>query len=713
MSVIDATPASRGSQRKKKPDQMLSSVVRETTPGPAVELLRQSPSFQLPRGDAWVVLLLRVSEIGGLSRAESRSEAKGSLVQLIAADTIATLATAEMLHEEVLGFILTEKTLERAGEFSMLTDATYSWGIAYQSSPTDLKVAMIGEHSLPDFVEDEAQMPRKFAQAQAIAAGNLSLHAVLGDETWISNGGSVDDTGEHDGVAAEHQAAPSPAETFPDDDPFGDVEEEFGDVEEDDVSSFDDVPVYDDVPSFDDLPGEEFSEPVSSSYDEERDESEEDEAIAEEQAQLGEEPSFDAPGVGGVEEYSSPGFDSGPPVADTTQIRSTLARRFVRQDLDISVDLAEFETSFGIHIPEVKIDLPDEASEWLADQIAQLTRNANAQLAKLHADGEARLRTKYVDLMSMHVETVLRDVSPDKQGSVYQQLTEAEAKEYSAARSDKDEVIRLRKADLAKEFDVAAREAGEAAARHTEAQYRERNKPRLTRQQADVVAEVEAEIQSNHDKNQRDIFELRRRDADRKMAIGQTAIFKVLSEDQEAQLARERELLAQLTDEIRQYLDENRKQDLSRTEVLAEDLATRDRIAELEAAHEDALHRIHEDAQRRQEEATAEFERQIVVLNSAWQGRLELSEARTEDADLRLETVTTQFSSLSKTFDEQYRGQLMELQQMKSQDLHQWELRDRQQKRMSRLFWTLGGAIGVVMLGAGIAGGIAIGLSIP
>ena len=43
------------SPAKRKPNETLSSVINESTAGPAVDLLKQNTAFVLPGGDAWAV----------------------------------------------------------------------------------------------------------------------------------------------------------------------------------------------------------------------------------------------------------------------------------------------------------------------------------------------------------------------------------------------------------------------------------------------------------------------------------------------------------------------------------------------------------------------------------------------------------------------------------------------------------------------------------
>src|SRR4051812_37476106 len=84
MSILTGPKhAVRRRERPKKPDELLSSVVRETAAPAAVELLRSNETFAFPSGTAWAVLLLAAESIGGLSKRHGRDEARGSIIELI------------------------------------------------------------------------------------------------------------------------------------------------------------------------------------------------------------------------------------------------------------------------------------------------------------------------------------------------------------------------------------------------------------------------------------------------------------------------------------------------------------------------------------------------------------------------------------------------------------------------------------------------------
>lgn len=181
MGILGTAMGSQKKERKKKPDELLASVVRETAIPAAVELLRSNTRFVFPSGTAWVMLVLAADAIDGLSKRHGRDEAKGSIIELIGSDQIRTVATAEMLEAEVFGIIPDNETLARMEEYSLLTGANYSWAVVWQQSSGDLLV---------DLVSDAA-----FVQACSVAAGTTSLEEAVGKKAWEEHSGLVTETG--------------------------------------------------------------------------------------------------------------------------------------------------------------------------------------------------------------------------------------------------------------------------------------------------------------------------------------------------------------------------------------------------------------------------------------------------------------------------------------------------------------------------------------
>ena len=154
--VLDAAgsdaSAPQTPKRTLRPEERLRSVVSESDPGTALDLLAANKRFIIPgavevvgvggeveiRGDAYAVLILPTQgSFGGLSKKMSKKnrgdeEAKGSFISALNADTIHAVVTEELLDEDTLAIIPDAESLANMEEFGILREANFSWGAVMQ-----------------------------------------------------------------------------------------------------------------------------------------------------------------------------------------------------------------------------------------------------------------------------------------------------------------------------------------------------------------------------------------------------------------------------------------------------------------------------------------------------------------------------------------------------------------------------------------------------
>ena len=688
MGILGTAAGSRNKDRKKKPDELLSSVVRETAIPAAVELLRSNAKFVFPSGTAWVMLVLAAESIGGLSKRHGRDEAKGSLIELIDSDQIKTVATAEMLGEEVFGIIPNTETLARMEEYSLLAGAEYSWAVVWQKPSGELLVDLVAEAT--------------FKQAQEVASGTLSLEEAVGAQAWREHSGVTTD--EPGTLPASDADAVAAVDTADEGDPI------FDSIPGGDEGAGDE-PVFDaagDEPVFDDEAvdfGDEDAAPVA----------------------VEPEPGFD--GTAGFEEFDE---DSGPVTADDTayapaeeeavllenqeQVREVIARRFLSEDLDLDVRLDEFNATFAIGAPVVQIEVPQGATEWLGDQVAQLNRQANADLAQLRWAHEDELRTLYVNLMSAHVEQVIRDVATDREGSRYKALKDGTEAAHRERESEKEQRIRTRKAEIVQDYEAQAKKLAEQAALQAEIQYKERNRSRMEREQADAVAEIERVLENSYSHDRQEILRVRRSDAALKMQVGTTRIFEVLAEKQKAYLEAEEQRLGQWKAEIQRIVDDNRKADIAQAEALAEHQRTTDEIGVLRREQEALLESIrneHADRIRRMEDELDRNRKDAITQMQAreteWQHSLSLEKEKTDSATQRNTDLLQQMEVVEDSVKRRYEARLEEMAADKESYASELARASEIQSRYNKMLIALIVALPVLGGLAGFIGGAAMG----
>ncbi|TLS46059.1 hypothetical protein FE633_10930 [Streptomyces montanus] len=686
MGILGAAAVSQKKERKKKPDELLASVVRETAIPAAVELLRSNTRFVFPSGTAWVMLVLAADEIGGLSKRHGRDEAKGSIIELISSDQIRTVATAEMLEEEVFGIIPTDETLARMEEYSLLTGATYAWAVVWQKPSGDLLV---------DLVNDAT-----FAQARFVVAGTTSLAEAVGKKAWEEHSGLVAEAGatapavlgedEGDAIFDEIPGVEGADEGLGDEPLFSDV------VDADEGA---DAPMFDeDAAGIDDA----GTVPVQSESDYDGDEVAGYEGFDETDAGYGVEGDHQEAGDIVL-------------LADQAQVRDVIARRFLSEELDLDVRLDEFNATFAIGAPVVQIAVPEGSTEWLGDQVAQLNRQANADLMQLRSAHEDELRALYVNLMSAHTEQVIRDVATDRAGSRYKLLKDAAEAEHQQRQTEKDEKIRARRAEIVKDYESQASKVAQQAALSAELQYKERNRSKMEREQIDSVAEIERDIEDTHAHNQQEILRVRRSDATLKMQTGQTRVFEVLAERQSEYLAAEEECLNQWKSEIQRIVDDNRKADIAQSEALAEHLRTTDEIGVLRREQQDLLKSVrseHADRIRRMED---ELERnrkdaitQMTARDAEWQHNLDLEKEKTNSQVARVTDLLHQLSTVEDSVARRYEVRLAEMHADKESYANELARASEMQSRSNKILVVMIVTLSLLMGVAGFIVGVVL-----
>lgn len=111
--------------RKPRDNERLSSVLRESEPNTAIDLLRRNEEFEIPSGNAWIVMLLRAEDIGGLSKKERKNEDKGAIINLMSSDDMNVIFIPELADEDSVVFVPNTGTLGRMDEFGLLREARY------------------------------------------------------------------------------------------------------------------------------------------------------------------------------------------------------------------------------------------------------------------------------------------------------------------------------------------------------------------------------------------------------------------------------------------------------------------------------------------------------------------------------------------------------------------------------------------------------------
>ncbi|KIA73387.1 hypothetical protein ANMWB30_23140 [Arthrobacter sp. MWB30] len=677
-AAAETAPADEGvtvATKRRKAHELLSSVVKESTVGAAVALMRKNEPFALPSGKSWVVLGLVAKNIGGLSMKQKNDEAKGSIIELINADNITTVATSYMLEQDTFGIIPTPETLARMDEFSLLKKAEYLWVVLTQTDDGRLTEDPVATAS--------------YDEAVAVSTGKTSLASLLPD-IWSWGGGNTDAaTTRDEAPAAEDALVESYAEKP------ASIDEPLGDSVIGDDGFGQENPFGDDPIDYDDL-ADEGTDPAGDDFD--GDDEDFDGPMVPDEDESGPEVSPDAVEAGG----------DGDKVFDESEVRATIARRFLSAELDLEVDLTEFEANFNTSAPVITLPVNDGSSDWLDRGLGQLARQGNAELEMLHANNFHQLRELFVSLASQHVEKVIADVSPDRPGSYYYDLTKAAKDDLNKRQAEGPEEVAAQRRDLIARYEAEAEARGKQAAEQAVLRYKEQNRPRHEREIAELSLANERASEELYDGARQIILDLRRKEAHSRMDLGMTQILGLLMEQQQGHRDAEMALLQSWNERLTEFLDANRKDDVARSEALAEQLSRENQVENLKAEHAARVQELEAEQKVRVEALTTEMQKHkadaladLTAREEAWNHTLSLEKVKTDAAEGRVSQLVAQLEQLGPAIEEQYTRRIETLTAQKEFNDTVWDRSSKVQARSTKILvlMILVGAIAALAAG--------------
>lgn len=669
-SSEEAAAPAKG-KRRLRDNERLRSVVKESTFSAAIDTLEANERFRLGPDTAgnpqWLALLLDTATIGGLSEKTKRDEAKGSLVQQIMANQVEAIATAEMLDREFIAFVPTAGTLERLGEYSLMTGASYYWvvfrsvdgtlGFNKDIGPASYNDALLIQqgHDMQEVMTasagDGVNPWNQIVQSAGAPAGQAPFGdgGVAAYSAQAEMGSLVDEIFGDVTPPIPVPAAPAVTPVSPHDTGT----EEFEPVVEDGEGFYESL--AESEASYDELDvedGEPFEDVVDSDIADAQD--------LEEHAGFEEQ----------YDEYAQPEA----PVREFTaeEVRDSIARRFLSDDLEMTVDLDEFDTAFGRRAAPTfgRDGLPGgESSEWLAANIAPMIEAADAELAAMRDRHDAVLRQTYIDYTSRHIEEVLRAVSLTEGETQFGEMMAIADEKRSEEQRTAAALIQTRRGELEQKFREEAEQAGAAAAAQAIAAYKSMNRGRHELALAQVDRDVTDRVEKVYEDDRQHILRLRRDAAEVGLQKGMTVILEALGDDRRAQLDEEAALLASWNERILALADQYRKADVVRAEAMAETLARTNAIEAERREHEarmESLRNEHEASLRalrtNLKEAHDESAAKLREIETAWTARFAEAQRQRDEVATTNRELQEQIMNLAPSIREQYQDRLDSMQ---------------------------------------------------
>lgn len=693
----------------------LTLVIDETEPGAALDIIRQNTEWLLPNGIG-VILALPVDAsiedggIGGLGKVSSKgNEDKGSILQRIADDKIQVCATEDMLRHNILGVIPTPASLgpDGMGEYTLfdrakflLTSVTPAADGTLETVPVHFDEAT-GLIEVPDGDIDTVTL----AQAQEIAAGTVTLASII-PTLWKRLGGDgVEEEAVEEEVAPEevHEEAGVAAPTLP---PTASAPSEA-------VEAVENLPYFDP----DDIPDESMVDELPS-----------DEGLYDEDDEMEnpfddiEEAPAPAPHVPTQTEEVEVAPDPVAPVDERVfnkdAVRTAVARRFLDDSLDFAVDMTPFETLLGYEVDtpaQFSLDHLD-STNWLDGQIKMLSQQANTVLADQRRRDIEELRNLFFSLVSRTGDEISAQMSTDEDADNTWAKTMAEVNgNETKALADLIEVSEKEKAVLADRYQQEREAFIQARIGEERVRYDERHKPALTRQMDDLEASIRLDIESDYEARRYEILRARKTSARGAFDAAITKVMDHLIEKRAEQVQREAQLIEKFRVEMSDFLDENRKEDIARTQALQEQLSRQNIVEEKSAEFAAREQELHEQIARERDEAhkrvlAAQDEANKVLERMRQENDAQLAQARAEvqRANERVKEEAERVGVVRDEISRQFQSQVESLQTDKQLLMDQMDRENLVAKRANRLYIALAVLVALAFLALGVIIGMLV-----
>lgn len=520
-----------GSNRSRKDESVIREMVFET----AVSLMKANKLFRVTRDDEdlYVGILMKFSDIGGLSKKDMKDESKGQIITLINSGGIASLFTADLKAKDSIVFIPNKNTLAQMSEFSLLAD--------------DLEYELVLVSAYDETIENTDV----FVTLDYLQKCHASNRGVADKLTKVLEPAFV--PGEDGYQAAAQPVNQEPVSQAPvefgttyDDPERVFMEEESRDESDDDESDDDES---DDFDAPDNLIGETPADDSGSS----------DELVG----------SDDTPSEDSQLVYLG---------ADTSAM--ALSRKFFNDDMARELDTSALEQAIA-GIGQFKALLTRPEDTWLNQQLNAMIDMANRELFALHQQNLDVVRNAYLNAIGSAYIDEMSQVQDYKNDKRYAEIA-AKVKE---AKAGVDDLIKSERERLKTEWEQKVANAGEVAKINAEQTYRERYQYQYEERLRNVDAEVMAGLQAAENAAIADLKSVRQHEAQVRLdRLDSQKIDEAVKSYQEL-LTSEVELYARHEAELLQFLDDNREAEIARINVLNSELSRDEKIVQIQAEY--------------------------------------------------------------------------------------------------------------------------------
>lgn len=652
VELENSAPKKTKANRKKNG---MAQVLNESVPATVEDELKANEAFiHHDQGqERYVGLLFHVADIGGLDKKSRKVEAKGSLIEAINSGGLKTVITPDLMDKEELVFIPDTMTLYNMLDYSLL-DTNPDTGEQIKYSLVHVEVNSNTNQITIIPIEPQVQM--SFSEICTLISENEgTIDDILTQEDEDEE--SDDDlfgSGAFDGDDEPSDVGDDLEDDIPD------LEDEIPDVPE--IPDMPDSSFDDDIDAVDEIPNDDYTQPDYQGMDE----------------GYGQGTDFDygAAGTDGYGPVDGSGVQEQPHQQEDEVpddwMRNVVIRKFYSDDLGLEITTEPFDAQFlqnNMFVPfdENRPVGEDVQGSWLNAQLNELARQANAEMSRMHKDNLFLMRERYFKLMSKHADRIQKDLDVNDErtqyGKIMASLRDARETEFASI----DSRVARKKDDLEAAWKRKLQEVGQDAARAAQHQYRERYGKYHDEEINHLEDVVKSSIEDEYTDAVREVNERRRMEATKILDLGITEVLEEISDLYMSVLADENTRYQELQENMSAFADDNRRNDIARTNTLAEELRQKVKADTVLAEQTEKIRNLQAgwDAERQSLQAELEKMRRdntahISDLQARCDEQLARERDRNNELQRQLDAMRQSNENIYKAAREEYAHQIQE-----------------------------------------------------
>lgn len=636
------TPVQEAPSKKRRRSPM-ASIFHESVFETVLDDLRNNEQFiQTVDGvKRYIGIVLDTKDIGGLDKKSRKNEAKGSIIECINSGRIKTYITPELMDLDSLVIIPEPMTLAAMDEFSDLTDAPYEFCAIDDSGNIELLGIRTTYGAVSDLVGNDGHINSLLP----VGDEDDEEDEVEDDESDLVDDNSASDLDEDSG---------STGSLFDDEDEIPDIEgnedddlvpDDSGNVPPEDMAN--DVPdmgAVDDTGSIGGVdPNMGYNPP----------------------------PVADGTGVPAEDPYAAAMEDQ--PVDDVEEVipeefsDMAVTRKFYSEDLGLEITPEPFNAQFMADNPFVPFN-ENRPDGWINNQLNEMAREANVEMARLHNANLWVMRERYFHLLAMHCERIRDDLDIHDPSTQYGQLYADMVNEKDDRLRNVDRDVSNKKSELERAWHMKLQEVGVDAARAAQSQFKSRYGKQHDMEVYQIERQVKASIEDDFHDALHDMHERRRTEASQLLDLGITEVLSEISDMYVSALTDERVRYQELQEGMRAFINDNRQADIQRTNALSAELRQREKADQVLAEQTSKIRALtaeynqkKRDLQNDIQNLRAENQNRIDALKRDHEDDLARVNAERDNAEQRFKDLLKNYQNLDEQKKHEYEARLNEM----------------------------------------------------